>query len=169
MARWSRHTDCDGVEHDLRHFHDAQVTYELAPTVARPKGREVVVRVNFGMHCFTRAASDGEIVRPCQVYRRNKEGRLFCPDRTVLGKDLARIIATILERNCYETNRKNRVLFSSAQTTNGDEYAVFFTLRRASTHLAWDVNMTVLSAHPRRGFRPGGKPDKFKALLRKLV
>lgn len=169
MAKWSAHIDCDGVTHDVRHFHDTQQAYSLPPTVMRPKGRDVVVRISFSLHCFTRDPEPEENVRPCQVYHKNKEGRLFCPKRSQLGRDLRRIIESILERNCFETDRKNHVLFSSAQTTNGDEYAVFFTLRRASKNLDWDVNMMVLSAHPRQGFRPGGKPDKFKDLLRRLV
>ena len=141
-------------------------TFQIEPTVLRPKGREVTVRVTFGMHCFTRDPREGEAVLPCQVYHRNKEGRLFCEERTHLGKDLPGIIASILDRNCFETDRKNHVLFSSAQIANGDEYAVFFTLRRASSDVVWDANMMVLSAHPRRGFRPGGKPKKFRHLLR---
>jgi hypothetical protein len=169
MAKWSSHVDCDGVEHDVRHFHDSRHAYQLPPTVMRPRLQNVDVRVTFSMHCFTRDPREGEVVRPCQIYHKNKEGRLFCATRTELGRGLSNIIATILERNCFLTDRKNHVLFSSGRTENGDEYAVFFTLARASSNLDWDVNMTVLSAHPRQGFRPRGKPLKFRDLLRRLV
>jgi hypothetical protein len=79
---------------------------------------------------------------------------------------LPRIVEGILERNCFSTDRRNHVLFSSAQTSNGQEYAVFFVLRRAPPERDWDATLMVLSAHSRAGFRPGGKPTKFKDLLR---
>jgi hypothetical protein len=168
MAKWSSYTDCSGVEHSLRHFHDATHTFTLPPTLKRPKAQKVVVRVTFGIHCFTRAPRADEQVEPCQIYHKNPEGRLFCAYRCAFGTELPKIIETILDRNCYETDRKNHVLFSSAQTADGQEYAVFFVLSRASG-ADCDVNMMVLSAHTRQRFRPSGKPDKFRHLLRVLV
>lgn len=165
MTRWAQFVDCDGSRFDLSHFHDHVRAFRLAPTVARPKAREVVVRVSFSLHCFTRAAVSGEVVSECQIYHKNEQGRLFCPQRHGLGFELGRILDSILDKNCYLTDQKNRVLFSAVQSLAGDEYAVFFTLRRASKCTGADANMMVLSAHARAGFRPGGKPAKFRYLL----
>lgn len=169
MATWCPYIDCDGVRYELHHFHDCFHTYRLPPTTRRPKPRNVIVRVTFGIHCFTRTAKPGETVDPRQIYYRNHEGRIFCPIRWELGKSLPTMCGALLEKNCFQTDRRNHVFFSSAQTIGGDEYAVFFVLRKASQAVTHDVNMMVLSAHPRHGFRPPGQPTKFGYLLGKLV
>lgn len=169
MAKWASYTDGDGKVYSLHHFHDQLHTYRLPPTVKRPKARDVVVRVTFGIHCFTRKAYADEVVNPHQIYCRNSEGRLFCATRWEWGKNLPEILDTLLDKKCFETDRRNHVLFSSAHTAGGDEYALFFVLRAASQSAEQDAKMMVLSAHSRKGFRPPGRPDSFRFLLARVV
>ena len=165
---WQTFTDASGTRYELRHLKPALMIYRLPATIMRP-ATDVVVRVTYGLHCFTRGAKDGEAISPEQVYFRNKEGRLFCPTRWELTSDLPRMINTILERSCFETDRRNHVMFSSAQTAQGEEYAVFFALRGASPDRGWNATLLVISAHPRDGFKKHGKPKKFRELLRALL
>lgn len=165
---WKPYIDAAGRPYDLAHLHPCVMTYRLPPTVMRP-ATDATVRVTYGMHCFTRGPSDGEVITPDRIYFKNPEGRVFCPDRWELTADLPRIINTILERNCFETDRRNHVLFSTAQTESGEEYAVFFALRRAGPDVEWDANLMVISAHRRDGFRKPGKPQKFRELLRQVL
>lgn len=165
MAKWSPYTACDGQVHSLAHFHPRLHTYELQPTLSRPNPRQVQVRSSFSLHCFTRTPEAGEQVQPCQVYCRNPAGRVFSFERAELGRALPEIVASLPDRNCYATDRRNHVLFCPTQLPNGDEYAVFFALRKASPDTDWDANLMILSAHARRGFRPGGKPEKVRNLL----
>lgn len=167
--KWTAYTNCDGTVFPMNQFHDSRHTFSLPPTIMRPKAIEVIVNVTYKLHCFTRDAEPGEEVKDCQIYHSNREGRLFCEKRHHLGKDLPRIMASILDRNCFVTNRANHVLFSSAQTSDGDEYAVFFVLSRAAAASPCQANVMVISAHRRQGFRPGGRPDKFRDLLRAIL
>lgn len=165
---WSPYRDRSGSEFALNHLHPQLVTYRLPPTVLRPS-RDALVLVTYSLHCFTRSPKTGEVVAPEAVYHRNREGRLFCQTRWEYSQDLPRIVNTILERRCFRTDRRNHVLFSSAQTEAGQEYAVFFVLKAAAEGRDWDATMMVLSAHPREGFRPRGKPSKYRELLRAVL
>ncbi|BCT91587.1 hypothetical protein LYSHEL_06110 [Lysobacter helvus] len=167
--QWAAYVSCHGKRYSLQHFHGRRQTYRLPPTATRPRARDVTVGVKFGLHCFTRRAAANESAEPCAIYHANPEGRIFCETRHAMGEELPRIVATMLDRNCYLTDRRNHVLFSTVRTEAGEDYAVFFALRRASPKTGLDANLMVLSAHPRRGFRPGGKPDKFRHLLRALL
>ena len=169
MAKWSPYIACDGQVHPLSQFHARIHPFTLPPTTSRPKARQVQVRASYSMHCFTRNPEPGETIRPCQIYCRNPSGRLFSPERAELGRSLPAIVAGLLERNCFATDRRNHVLFCPAQLENGDEYAIFFALRTASPAVEWDANLMILSAHARRGFRPGGKPEKFRNLLQRVI
>lgn len=162
---WQAFVDAAGNRFDLRHLHPALVTYRLPPTIMRP-ALDVTVRVTYGMHCFTRGPKPGEVFPAENIYFNNKEGRCFCPDRWTLTSDLPHMVNSILERSCFETDRRNHVMFSTAQTTGGEEYAVFFALRGASPGRDWNATLLVISAHARDGFRKRGKPKKFRELLR---
>lgn len=164
MSNWNDFVDPAGNRFDLRHLRPTLVTFRLPPTIMRPS-TDVVVRVTYGEHCFTRMPKPGEAFAAGDVYS-EREGRLFCPTRWAMSADLPRIVASILDRNCFETDRQNHVLFSRAQTTDGQEYAVFFVVRAAPAGRDWNATLMVLSAHSRAGFRPGGKPVKFRNVLR---
>lgn len=163
--KWQPYKDSAGNRYDLSHLHPAHQQYRLPATITRP-ARTVVVRVTYGLHCFTRDPDDGESFSPEDVYHRNVEGRLFCPHRWRLSMDLPQIIQTILERRCWDAERRNHVMFSSAQTVDGEEYAIFFALRGAGQGVDWDATLLVISAHARAGFNKRGKPKKFRELLR---
>lgn len=165
---WQPFIDANGTRYELRHLAPALVTYQLPRTVMQ-RPRDVVVRVTYGMHCFTRDPKPEEEVNAGNVYFRNPEGRVFCVDRWTLTTDLPRIMDSFLERTCWETDRRNHVLFSSAQTADGKEYAVFFALRGASPGRDWDATLLVISAHARDGFKKRGKPQKGRELLRSML
>lgn len=165
---WQSFQDASGTRYDLHHLRPVLVTYHLRPTVMRP-ARNVVVRVTYGMHCFTRQPKLGEVVDPASIYFKNAEGRLFCSDRWALTAELPRMIETFLERNCWETDRRNHVMFSNARAADGSEYAVFFALRGASAGREWDATLLVISAHPRDRFKKRGKPLKGREILRSML
>jgi hypothetical protein len=162
---WKPYRTPSGTHYDLDHLHPQVVGFRLPATTRRPS-RDIQVRVTYGLHCFTRDPKPDEQFPPSAVYFRNREQRLFCADRWMWSLALPGIVRTIDQRNCYETNRRNHVLFSTATCDNGDEYAVFFAVRRAGSDVPQDLNMLLISAHARRGFRPGGKPDKVRDVMR---
>ena len=166
MPRWNDHIACDGTVYSLRHLDDRTHTYRLRATILRAD-TDVMVRVRIGAHAFTRNPKAGEFFRPCDVYSGDGEGRLFCLSRWEFSKDLPRIAADLLERNCWQTD-KNHVLFSRAQTQAGEEYAIFFSLMGAEKGPPACINLCIWSAHPRAGasVRTQGKPVKFRDLLR---
>lgn len=164
---WKAYRDSSGATYLLDHLHDSVIAFQLPMTTTRP-AQSVGILVTYSLHCFTRSPRDGEGYLLRDVYYRNPEGRLFCSDRWTLSLGLPDIIRSLPNRNCFKTDRKNHVLFSKGQTENGDEYAVFFVVRRKA-NAAQPLTINILSAHARTGFRPNTKPTKGRDIIRSML
>lgn len=164
MIKWNAFVDPDGRAYDMAHLHPTVVNVPMPATITRP-ARMAVVNAFFGLHCFTRAPKDGEPAAPGMIYFKNAEGRLFCPIRWQHSQAIPGILASIADRKCWFTEKRNHVLFAAIE---GDQerYALFFVVSRAQVGAGWDANLNVISAHARPEFRPGGKPIKFRDILR---
>lgn len=125
------------------------------------------VQVIYGLHCFTRTPLPTEPITPDLIYHKNKEGRLFCETRWEHSMQLPTVISSLADRKCWLTDRRNHVMFSAIECDDS-RYAIFFVLSRASDGYEWDANLLIVSAHTRQGFKPTGKPNRFRDLLRKL-
>lgn len=164
---WKPYTEPGGRVYDLTHVHDHNVSCTLPATIMRPTSTHDV-HVTYGLHCFTKDPPPGP-VDPAHIYYRNPEGRVFCPARYQITLELGGIMATLVDRNCQEADRRNHVLFSTFVSRAGPQFAVFFKLSKAGGPAPWDANLMIISCHHRNGVKGLGKPIKFRDLLRTKI
>lgn len=163
---WKPFTRRDGRVFSLDHLHPHVIEYPIAATIMRPDWI-CRARITYSLHCFTRAPGKNETVDPSYVYFNNPENRLFAEDRHEFSLDLPGILAQSLDRNCRKTDRRSYVMFCTLLSRRGPELGVFFRVTKAAQQPGdCDVNLMVLSSHPRNGLRGLGKPVKLRDLLR---
>jgi hypothetical protein len=156
-----------GQTYAMGHLHDVLIEYQLPPSITQP-ARQYKVKVSYKLHCFSRDPKLGETYTPRQVIYKNREGRLFCEERWKCSYQLPSIIGQIQQKDCYPTDRNNYVIMSVATADGPQDYAVFFKVTAADSS-EWDANLTVISAHPKPGYRPRERAKPFNAILGETV
>lgn len=141
-----------GRVYDLNHLHpfllEVKPKAENAPTY--------VVRVSFGLHCFTRGlmADDG-----LDLYvRHDRELRCFCFERYELSKELADMIRYAAGGRAYFGEKANFLIVESVSKANAP-YVAFFGIEKAKKKDSYDAAMFVTSAHLRPAL-----PDRLPAV-----
>lgn len=158
------------VCYDLSHLHPfrwevvipAKAATKTQPGVAE---RRLVLNVSYGLHCFARSPVEGEPVPDDCWYSDNRERRVFCLLRWQLSKQLPGIIETLSQRRCMHTGREEFVTLEVPHDGRMLEYAVFFTVTRASKAEGADLNLFVNSAHERHNKLNYNQPIKFHFIL----
>lgn len=153
-----------GVTYDLSHLHPFDWEVQI-PGKGNSPDLALTVRVTYGLHCFTRSAEDGERVEADRWYRDSREDRVFCELRWELSHQLPQIIATLQERRCIHTGREEFITLEVPHQGRTLEYAVFFTVTKASKAEGVHLNLFVNSAHERHDPLKHKKPIKFHFIL----
>lgn len=152
------------VTYDLSHLHPHFWDFTIPGKDGKPD-LVLKVRVTYGLHCFTRAQLPGEQVNPTEWYSDSREKRVFCSLRWALSKQLPGIIASLAERRCIHTGREEFVTLEVVHQGRTFDYAVFFTVTKATKADGAHLNLYVNSAHERYDPLQYTKPISFKFIL----
>jgi len=123
MVYWTT-IDVDGVTYDLVHLRP--FAFEIRP---QRWSQMATVQVSFNDHCFTEKYDPARHPAPTAVGSRH-ESRAFSIERWRWSFELPQIVRTLDRRRIARTRHGNLV---HLRLPDGEEYAVFFTLRRLET------------------------------------
>jgi hypothetical protein len=162
---WKDHAPSADERYTLSHLHPFIQQIELAASSKNP-ARNAQLYVAFGLHTFTRAIEPGDGHR--DLYRDNREARIFCRTRYQRSLELPNIIRTLESRRCeFARGMSGFVNYVTVETTDGERYAAFFELRRLKTLGSHAIQLMVQSAYvldPEKPM-PGKGRIHFHALL----
>lgn len=165
---WRPHTDAEGVNYPLAHLHPDRMSLELEAQKGNP-ARTVQLEIAFSLHTFTRTkqATDGA----GDLYRDNREVRVFCRERYQLSLDLdlRRIVRELQTRPCQFATSKSsgKNNYVTLDDSRGVQYGVFFDLKRRRELGPDEVLLMVQSAYALEPSKPD--PGKGKISFRALL
>jgi len=147
-----------GTLYDLGHLHPFKM--EVSP---KGEGAQTyIVRVTFGLHCFTRDIKDEDA--PDLHVTHDGERRCFCFDRYELSKELVEAIKYAAKGRAYFTERTNFLILESL-TQHNAPYAIFFDVDKAKKVDGYDAAMFVTSAHLRPNLPEKLPPITFATIV----
>ncbi|KQY17093.1 hypothetical protein ASD36_00010 [Rhizobium sp. Root1334] len=114
--------------------------------------------VTFSCHCFTEEFKQHHT--PGHIYYYDKETRAFCPIRHALSAALPGYMSSLAGKSVYLTNKSNFFILR----VNGGNYLVVFNINRR-TKKNYDVEIEVVTAHPRPEFAQYAEPVTFTKLV----
>ncbi|WP_279158789.1 MULTISPECIES: hypothetical protein [Gammaproteobacteria] len=144
---WVDHRQ-DAVLYSLRHLHPTYVVFKGASKGQR-SALHIRVRVEYSHHCFSQDPSKLGSYDPGHVYTwavRPDDPRVFCLRRWEASKALPGILASLVERNCYSTRRRNH--FAVKRHLSSGHYVIYFRVEKKVTGGA-DLRLFVESAYHR--------------------
>ena len=153
-----------GNVYELDHLHP--LLWELTIPAKAPNPERILkIVVSYSMHCFTRKPSTDEDVAADAWYSDSREKRVFDSGRWALSKRLPSIIAGLERRRCLHSGREEFITVDMVEDGRKFEYAVFFTVTKASKTDGADLNLFINSAHERNDALKYKKPIKFFIIL----
>lgn len=136
----------DGKEVPVDHLHTGTVSF-VCP--CEELGRDIIVRVHFTHHCYTKAYDPREHAADQIVcYDAPQRPRVFCPVRYKLSLDLPAIVKTLATRRVHQTTVQRNYVFIVPLNVNNLLYEIYFMLQRALSDDKADLRLTVESAYP---------------------
>jgi hypothetical protein len=138
----------EGTTYSLDHLHPRIIAYEV-PAKGDSPAASYKVYVFFALHCFTRGLKENETPNPNLLYSDNREERVFDLHRYELSKHLPGIIASLLNRKCFNTGH-GTFLTIEVVDENGKtvRYEIYLDIWRAK-HNGCSLKLAVRSAFPR--------------------
>ena len=128
-----------GDRYDISHLERQVVEYVQHATAKDPE-RRYRVEVTYSDHCYTKGRPDG--------------GRLFDPERYEQSKQLPKIVAALMSRECHHTGRTNFVTFDIDKTRT---YEVYFEVFKRG-----GLRLRVQSAYIRDAGGAANRPRRAK-------
>jgi hypothetical protein len=148
---------------DLSHLNSFEFEFIVAAKDGKPEQR-YVIRVDFGLHCFTADRKDGEAYSSELEYSDSRETRLFDFNRYQLSMRLPGIVRRTVEGKCFHGLSGN--FYARERLDSGESYYVFFKLSRGSE--GQHLTVFVVSAYvPDLASQPtakSAKPIRFSVL-----
>jgi hypothetical protein len=118
-----------GIEYDLSHLQQSQVTVTLASHNKNPE-IELLLDVRFSNHCY----SEGDpktAGHPHDLLDHNNKPRWFCPDRHRMSLQLPDIIQALHTKKCLFTGKNNWLVVESQNALGTTvNYHVYFNLKK---------------------------------------
>lgn len=160
----------DGKEVPVDHLHTDEISFTCP---CEELGRDIVVRVHFTHHCYTKAFDEEEHAENQIVcYDAPDRPRVFCPIRYKLSLELPVIIKTLATHRVHQTTVQRNYVFVVPLNVNNQLYEIYFMLQRALSDDKADLRLTVESAYPVEAATPVPKrPNaiRFRILAYKTL
>ena len=125
--------------------------------------KDVTVTWRFSCHCYSRTPRESEMFAEERIVWDHKRLRLFSIRRYEFSVRLPEIVRALPSKTVYKTQYHNMVHVTLAE---GEDYAVFFTLRRNGD----GVLAFIESAYPVdevKRIEKSGKPMRFATAVAK--
>ena len=136
----------DGNIYDLSHLHPFELKL-LQPAKSSAPERIYNFNVTFSIHCFTKAAKEGDSA--ALNYNDNRESRTFCFERYRLSFHLADITGNIHTKQCNHTGKGNFFIVELVADEDGPvEYEIYFDVKKP-TAKGTPMKLYVQSAYMR--------------------
>ncbi len=121
-----------GRNYDLSHLWPQNRVFVQLAKDDKPE-RRYSVRIEFGLHCFTRGLKEREIPDKALLYSDAREDRVFDFERYELSKLLPEIVEQLPRRKCSHTGHKNFFCVEVVDRAgNRVSYYVFFESSRVA-------------------------------------
>lgn len=154
-----------GDVYRLNHLHPLTFDLSIPASMGKP-AQSYKINVIFSLHCFSRAARQGEAIPPELAYSDSRETRIFDPERHRHSLVLPDIVKTLAEKQCFHDSHGNFYVFEMVEEDGSTQYySVFFTLSKAGKRAG--LNLFISSAHMRdaRPYAHRVKPIRFRVLV----
>ncbi|MGE7157545.1 hypothetical protein ACQKJ1_28010 [Methylorubrum rhodesianum] len=133
----------DGVALDLAHLEPRLLSFFVQKVA-----RELSIDVRFSNHCFTCKFEDGRHAAT-HLIMDHKNRRAYDPERHELSRQLPAIVEALPTASVYMTpTDRNYVYLGNVTTADGQQYPMYFNLRRAPAGHQQQLLMVVESAYP---------------------
>ena len=121
----------DGNTYDLSHLHPFELEL-IQPAIGGDPERIYNFNVAFSLHCFSKAAEEGD--NPVLEYSDNREIRMFCFDRYRLSFHLPDIIREIHTKHCNHSGKGNFFIVE-LMTDEGEhvEYEIYINVTKPTS------------------------------------
>lgn len=141
----------------------------MQPAKGEAPARTYVVRVAYGLHCFTRGFQLAEDLNDPRCYGDSREVRIFDARRYALSRDLPGLIEGLPYAKCFHAQYENFFVVKKVNTATGleEDYEVYFNASR-NQQRDEALSLFVQSAFVRdraHQSRPKRKPIGFFVIL----
>lgn len=168
LTRWQPYYGADGKVYSLAHLHPKRRELNF-PERAGDPARVIEIQIGYSSHAFTRQCQHGEEWH--QAYSRQRDPRVFCPQRYQLSLQLPSIVEGFESRRCYATQHENYFVVDTLDILPPNtEYWIFFNTRKQEPSA---IRLFIESAYAGNvGKAPHGRKKEsiqFKALVSKTL
>ncbi|OAS15936.1 hypothetical protein [Methylobacterium platani] len=156
----------DGSALDLTHLEPRSLSFYVQKLT-----RDLTVYVRFSNHCFTCKFDDSRHT-VADLIMDHRQRRAYDAERYDLSRRLPTIVDALPGSSVYLTaTDRNYVYVATVTTENGQQYPVYFNLRRAPREHPAQLLMMIESAYPvadRRQVLAGTTKISFAVLCAKV-
>ncbi|MFZ4125644.1 MAG: hypothetical protein ACOYJ2_06200 [Rickettsiales bacterium] len=155
----------DNVIYDLSHLDPFNLSITIPPKKDKPE-QSYLLKVNFGLHCFSRKSKKGESIPRKLAYSDSRETRIFDMDRYEQSKLLPDIVKRIASQKCFQDGHGKFYVVKIVDADGVQRYySVFFALSKAGKGSA--LNLFIITAHMRdiMPYAHKLKPIRFDVLV----